>query len=411
MSIILSSGQQKALDGIIQFLSDPNQHEFVIEGYAGTGKSTLLRELLSQWGNISEALKLINPYHVDMPMIFTATTHKAADNLFAITHQHAHTIHSVLGLKVRDDYKTGKSVLEPKQNHRYPRDSIIFVDEASQLSIEMLNYVRDRTINCKIIYMGDPAQLLAFGYNSSPVFKRGYPTVRLTEVLRNGGQILDVATKFRETVETGEFFSFKPDQSSVIWLPRGEFDAAVLEEFSHSAWKNTDSKYLSWTNKSAIRYNGAIREKVHGNAEYQVGDFMSVNSYVRHSSGDHSLKTDAMVVIEEIFTTQAHGVKGNWVTIEGHKYFCPHDPKDIDRSMRAAAKEGNYSGLNAMQSWIDLRSMYAQTVNKSQGSTYKSVFLDLDDIARASTGNLLARLMYVGVSRASEKVVMTGDLA
>jgi ATP-dependent exoDNAse (exonuclease V) alpha subunit len=57
-----------------------------------------------------------------------------------------------------------------------------------------------------------------------------------------------------------------------------------------------------------------------------------------------------------------------------------------------------------------LRAAYAQTINKSQGSTYDRVFIDLDDLARCSSGDQLARMLYVGFSRARHQVFLTGDL-
>jgi ATP-dependent exoDNAse (exonuclease V) alpha subunit len=62
------------------------------------------------------------------------------------------------------------------------------------------------------------------------------------------------------------------------------------------------------------------------------------------------------------------------------------------------------------QSWIDLRAAYAQTINKSQGSTYDKVFIDLDNVSRCHVGDQIARMMYVGVSRARSQVIFTGDL-
>jgi ATP-dependent exoDNAse (exonuclease V) alpha subunit len=63
-----------------------------------------------------------------------------------------------------------------------------------------------------------------------------------------------------------------------------------------------------------------------------------------------------------------------------------------------------------VENWIDLRAAYAQTVNKSQGSTYDRVFIDLDDIRRCNSGDQIARMLYVAVSRAREQVFLTGDL-
>lgn len=60
--------------------------------------------------------------------------------------------------------------------------------------------------------------------------------------------------------------------------------------------------------------------------------------------------------------------------------------------------------------WIDLRAAYACTINKAQGSTYDKVFIDLDDIKKCNSGNQIARMLYVGVSRARLIVYLCGDL-
>jgi ATP-dependent exoDNAse (exonuclease V) alpha subunit len=62
-------------------------------------------------------------------------------------------------------------------------------------------------------------------------------------------------------------------------------------------------------------------------------------------------------------------------------------------------------------SWVDLRGAYACTINKAQGSTFDSVFLDLDDVSRCNSGDQIARMLYVAVSRARNHVYLCGDLA
>lgn len=54
--------------------------------------------------------------------------------------------------------------------------------------------------------------------------------------------------------------------------------------------------------------------------------------------------------------------------------------------------------------------MYASTVNKSQGSTYDTVYIDLNDIGKCRDKDQVRRMLYVAVSRARHKVVFTGDI-
>ena len=61
--------------------------------------------------------------------------------------------------------------------------------------------------------------------------------------------------------------------------------------------------------------------------------------------------------------------------------------------------------------WIDLRNAFACTINKSQGSTFDAVFIDLDDVRRCNSGEQMARMLYVAVSRARNHVYLTGDIS
>jgi len=78
---------------------------------------------------------------------------------------------------------------------------------------------------------------------------------------------------------------------------------------------------------------------------------------------------------------------------------------------KEARKNKNWSMVDDIEErWIDLRPAYACTINKSQGSTYDQVFIDLDDVKKCNNANTIARMLYVAVSRARDKVIFTGDL-
>ena len=67
--------------------------------------------------------------------------------------------------------------------------------------------------------------------------------------------------------------------------------------------------------------------------------------------------------------------------------------------------------FDVRDSFIDLRGSDAATVYKAQGSTYDTVLLDLSDINRAHTLDQAARLLYVGASRARQKLYLWGELS
>lgn len=412
-TITLTQGQEEALTQFNAFILNPNQKVFVLEGYSGCGKTTLVRKLLDGIPDLLKTAKLLNPSFPSYCVELTATTGKAAENLNKLTGQPAKTIHSHLGLRVWTDYKTGETTLKTSKNAIPKEWEILFIDEASYVSKQLLFYINKLTgSTTKIIFVGDPAQLIDIKSTEAPVFQGNYPRAKLTEVVRQaeGNPIVDLSTKFRQTVETGEFFSFKPDGNNVIYLGKQEFMEAIEVEFSRPDWKYHDSKILSWSNASVISYNKFVREFVKGDANLQEGDYAICNSFI--TVDRKTIKTDQLVYISEIHpTTLNHDVSGNFVDIDGITVFHPHDWKQAAARAKQARDEGNFDlALMIEQQWVDLRAAYAQTVHKSQGSTYDKVFIDLNDIRRCTSGDQIARMLYVGVSRARNQVYLTGDL-
>jgi len=412
--LVLSEDQAKAKSAFVDFLLDPIERVFVLKGYSGTGKSTLTGHLIEMVPNIFKTARLLDPSFKEYEIDLTATTNKAAENLAFISGMSVGTIHSYLGLMIRKDFKTEETFLSRKKNSPDLYRKLLFIDEASFIDRDLLKFIFQIMKDSKIVFMGDPAQLTPVKSGSTPVFDAKWPGAELTQVMRQaeGNPIMDLSTKFRHTVNTGEFFSFTPDGYHIRHMSREEFNNLVAEEFGRPDWKFRDSKLLGWTNKCVINYNHAIREHVGGTPEFQVGDYAICNSFV--STHGKSLKTDQMVCITKISDPVIEcDVLGRFYTLDGSiTLFMPNTLEERNARIKRAKAEEDVYLLEAIdRSWVDLRAAYACTVNKSQGSTFDKVFIDLDDIARCNSGDQIARMLYVGVSRARHHVVFTGDLA
>lgn len=412
--LVLSEDQAKAKSAFVDFLLNPHERVFVLKGYSGTGKSTLTGHLIETVPNIFKTARLLDPSFKEYEINLTATTNKAAENLAFISGMSVSTIHSYLGLMIRKDFKTEESFLSRKRNSPDLYRKLLFIDEASFIDRDLLKFIFQIMKDSKIVFMGDPAQLTPVESGSTPVFDAKWPGAELTQVMRQaeGNPIMDLSTKFRHTVNTGEFFSFSPDGYHIKHMSREEFNNLVAEEFGRPDWKFRDSKVLGWTNKCVVNYNHAIREHVGGTPEFQVGDYAICNSFV--STHGKSLKTDQMVCISQISKPVIEcDVLGRYYTLDGSiTLFMPNSLEDRNARIKRAKAEKDVRLLEAIdRSWVDLRAAYACTVNKSQGSTFDKVFIDLDDIARCNSGDQIARMLYVGVSRARHHVIFTGDLA
>ena len=417
--ITLTADQQAGVDNFVKYLTDPTDVAFVIEGYSGTGKSTLIKTVMDRLPSMMKTIKLINPAYIPLEVELTATTNKAAENFALITGMPVATIHSFLGLRVYTDHMTGESQLEVgRKGKDLISNKLIFIDEASYIDSHLLGLIFKRLRHCKVVFIGDPAQLVDFKTGKAPVFSAAFSTTKLEKTVRQPTEegkplhpITDLASKFRHAVNTGEFFSFTPDGYHVKHMDRAAFNEMVLEEFNRADWRHRDSKLLAWTNKHVVAYNHFINDAVKGTTDFQVGDYAVCNKFV--SFRNHSIKTDQSVCITGISEEQyLHGVKGRVMTLDGRQnFFFPNSIEEKNARLKVARDGYEYSVASEINSeWIDLRAEFAQTVNKSQGSTYDRVFIDLDDIKKCNSGNQIARMLYVGVSRARHQVILTGDL-
>lgn len=395
---------------MVAFVLDTSKTFFVLEGFAGSGKSTLINYFMEYLSKLESTFRATNSGFQVPGIELTATTHKAAENLSTITGHDVSTIHSTLGLKLVTNYKTNKTRLEPRHNVALPRNMLIIVDEASYIDMEVLNFIKTRTINCKVLFIGDPYQLVPVGLSSAPVFEQGFESVRLHGNHRNQSMIQEFSAKLRNTIDTGEWFQFKPDGNQIIHLSRNDFNEAVKEEFTRPDWNSKDSRVLTYTNVRSIEYNNYIQSNVKGTHEFEAGDYAKSNKYTASPGGSGFIRNDETVFITCTEDRVVHGVPGKDVFIKNNWYFLPNYLKDVRDLEKEALSNKDTSLLQSMSYWLDLRAHYSETVNKSQGSTYGKVFIDLDDISNVTNGSLLARLLYVAVSRAKNQVILTGDL-
>jgi UvrD-like helicase C-terminal domain len=265
-----------------------------------------------------------------------------------------------------------------------------------------------------VVFIGDPAQLAPVKATSTPVFDAGFTGAALTTVVRQaeGNPIVDLSTKFRNTVNTSQWFPFTPDGHHVQRMDRDAFNAAIEKEFTRLDWRYADSKILAWTNKCVIAFNQYVRNMAKGDPHFQVMDYAVCNSFLQ--IGKNSIKTDALVQITGIEPDCLHhDVPGNWVMMDYTiRAFQPKSLAEKNARIKQARAANHLSLVAEIETaWVDLRGAYACTINKAQGSTFGSVFIDLDDVGRCNSGDQLARMMYVGVSRARNHVYLTGDFA
>lgn len=409
MTLTLTQGQQEADQQFMAFMIDPKQREMIISGFAGTGKSTLTKHILSSLDKKMQMLNLLigGDAYTDIPIHVTATTNKAAQVIGKVTGYPPQTIHSLLGLKVSNDFKTGKTKLEKTRGYKVLERSLIIIDEASYIDAALLKLIRESTIGCKVLYIGDPYQLAPTFESSSPVFNEGLPETRLTEVMRNNGLITQLSSQCREAVITGDFQALVHDHQQVVHLDGPAFRGAIDTHFADKAAHNC--RILAWTNDRVHAYNNYVRELQGYGPTLEVGEMVITNN----SLSAHGYATDSHLRVTGLGQREVfEGIHGqNIILNKDVKLFLPDNQYQVKAVLRNFARSKDWgSYFTVKETCADLRPLHASTVHKSQGSTYDKVFIDLSDIGRCNIPGDAARILYVAISRASQQVILYGDL-
>jgi len=405
----LNQGQLAVMQSATQFLTSSAEHEMVIKGRAGTGKSTLVQELvplIHKYTKLIEALlKQPNP----LPIYLTATTNKAAKVLADITGEETTTIHSLLGLIVKNDYSTGGNTLSRKADSKVIENSVILVDEAFYICPRVLEFIRKGTSNCKIIYIGDPYQCAPIRQTHSPVQDINCRTEELTQVMRNSGALTLLGNHWRESVITGIFSPFTIQDPNIIWATGSEFQDYIDQECKDPNAPETKNKIVTWTNTRSVKYSDYVRQLRGLPKEFSEGEYLQINN----SLPKLGFPTDSVIRIKKFESNASvKGIDGRFATTYcGANLFIPNSSADYSFALKKHAADKNWKDFFEIQNNIpDLRSVHGCTVHKAQGSTYDNAFIDLADIGKCNIASDVARIMNVAVTRAKNKVIFRGRL-
>ena len=419
----LNAGQLATAEAFFEFLFN-DEKELIISGAGGVGKTFLMSHLIDTiLPNYQNTCKMLGMPIQYSDVVMTATTNKAAEVLAVATKRPTQTIHSFLGLRVQDNFSTGESTIAKTKKWKIHTDLIIFLDEASMTDRKLLTITRESTLNCKLIYVGDHCQLTPVKETVSPVFSQRLSMHVLTEPMRNSGQpaLMALCNQFRNTVETGQF--------SPITLTPGVIDLVDLTELQAEIDKafidaDTDAKILAYTNNRVNDYNDYIRELRGLTDTYTVGEHLVNNSAVDMGRDKKMLSVEERVTITKLSEYTNFIDIAPDVQLEVRYATLTNDFLTTYTDVPLPENKEHYQALikhyQKVKNWVtyfklknefpDLRPCDACTVHKSQGSTYDTVFIDLDNIGSCHNQDQVARMLYVAISRARNRIFLFGKL-
>ena len=460
--VFANAGQTEAIDKLKEFLNS-DEKAFLLEGKGGTGKTTIIKQILSQVG--------------DKKILAIAPSHKAkkvlAKSLKGIDAD-IRTLASALAIKL--DESTGK--FEPdtfaRDKGKVPikNGQIIVIDESSMVSDSLLSEIKKWVSQgAKVIFMGDRAQLPPVGQEKdSDVFglKNSYT---LTEKMRQAATspIIGIGSTIAANAENNTSRVANPitsadrvdmfdavSGSSITW-EKSE-DTALNQFVSDVQQANGDvnfAKIVTFNNQnhsspqSVKNLNNKVREKLFGERarteKFIPGEIVTAYDSYNPNQGKEELdiiffNSEDMTVVASEFTPEFRvnvsvysGAKGrreasykfdvDMLTLNNDEgaliseYGSPIKIPVIAESSKAeyAATLKQLWGTDrqlayALQAkFANLEYGYALTSHKAQGSTYTNVYVMEDNImgpSNAGSSKAKNQSLYVAVSRPTTKLVM-----
>jgi exodeoxyribonuclease-5 len=284
-----TSGQDRLLHVFGRFAASPKSRcVLLVKGYAGTGKTTSVKAMV-------RALE-----DTGFKVVLLAPTGRAAKVLANYAERSATTIHRQMYYKRSD--RSGKIWFELKENK--DSDVVFIVDEASMIGSDPMNFKFDDLASgdvledlithvfsgerCKLMFIGDVAQLPPVGCDQSPAlngqklqldYDFHLAEIQLTEVIRQAQDsgILYNATALRYLIMNQENAQPVFDTHGFNDVHRVESDVQSLIEQSYHQVGLDDTIIITRSNKRANLYNQQIRFRILGNEdEINSGDRMMV---------------------------------------------------------------------------------------------------------------------------------------
>lgn len=445
--------QKSALQKLATFIIKKGQDEiFLLKGFAGTGKTTIISAVVTQLDKSEINVALLAP------------TGRAAKVISGYSQKEAYTIHKKIYYPKAE--KGGGVSFTLQQNKH--KNTLFVVDEASMIADnssetkffengslldDLMQYVYSGT-NCKLILVGDSAQLPPVKMDLSPAlesdtlhqkFNKEVVSIELDEVVRQKEKsgILENATRLREAIDSGFYEDFKFTISGYkdIINPADSSDLLDAINDAYYTLGKEETVIILRSNKRANLYNENIRSRIlFQEAELTSGDYLMVvkNNYFwlpPTSEAGFIANGDIIEVLEIFSFKDLYGFRFAEVRVRLVDYpkMKPFETVLLLDTLAAETPNLSYEDSNklyleVMKDYENLTSKYkkflsvkknkyfnalqvkfsyAITCHKSQGGQWHTVFVEQPYLPNGVDKDYL-RWLYTAVTRAKERLYLIG---
>lgn len=446
-----TTGQNELSQKLADFVAESETDAvFILKGYAGTGKTTMLSSLVRTFTKFKFRSVLLAP------------TGRAAKVLSNYTGQNAYTIHKSIYRQQSSTDGAGRFVL----NKNLYKDTFFIVDEASMISNsnsetsvfgsgrlleDLIEYVYSG-LNCRLFLVGDTAQLPPVGLDVSPAlskkeldfYDRYVYEYELTEVVRQDQHsgILFNATFIRNLISDGNY------DSGYFYIECKQFDdirrlsgADLIEEIStcYDRFGLIETIVVTRSNKRANKFNEGIRSTIlYKDADISVGDLIMIvkNNYFwleANEKIDFIANGDIAEIIsiykhEEMYGFRFANVSLRLLDYPDIEFDCKIMLDTLNIESAALNNDQNRKLFDAVsEDYPDIRSKkkrwekirenpyfnalqvkfaYAVTCHKAQGGQWKAVFVDQGYLTEEMLNTEFLRWLYTAFTRPTERLYL-----
>ncbi|MBQ7818243.1 MAG: AAA family ATPase [Bacteroidales bacterium] len=415
---------------------------FLLRGYAGTGKSSLVGALVKTLSQFA------------MKSVLLAPTGRAAKVFGLYSDTQAYTIHKkIYRQKSFSPDMTGFTLTDNRH-----KNTLFIVDEASMISdspdsmghllSDLIEYVYSSR-GCKLVLIGDTAQLPPVGQYSTPALDSGalqeyglnVSECTLTEVIRQSltSGILHNATLLRKEMQNNILVTPKiclKGFKDIVSITGAELIEELESSYSHNGKDQTI--IITRSNKRANIFNDGVRARIlYREEELETGDLLMVakNNYFwgeKVEEIDFIANGDVARVVRVKAYNEMYGFRFADVTL----HFIDYDV-DIDAKIMLDTLHLEYPSLTpelnnsfftkVMEDYSDIRTKrervkrvksdkwfnalqvkyaYAVTCHKAQGGQWSNVFIDMGNISEESVNIDFYRWLYTAFTRATDKLYL-----
>lgn len=450
VNLPLKQDQLDALSAVYKFLfTGGAQSVFILRGYAGTGKTTLMGALIRWFHAINRKTVLLAP------------TGRAAKVLAQHSGYFASTIHRRIYAVKQDDF--GRMSMQLVRNQA--EKTIFIVDEASMIGEatvsedgfvgrslleDLLEYVYSGE-RCRLILIGDNAQLPPVGMDLSPALDKkklqqitGAPVFEytLTEVVRQAQEslILENATQLRMQLNAKELGDLQLKVAAREDV--NEVDPYDLEDRLSMAFQSDESHesvIICRSNKDATQFNKQIRSRIlFREAELEAGDRLMIvkNNYFWKIPGrrQNFLANGDMISVERVHRVAEFGP---FKFADCQVYFSDEPGQSFDLLLLLNSIEFEGPSIPTKQLFklreelinsgeidsndpeekffqnpyfhaVQVKYAYAITCHKSQGGQWKDVFIYQGYFTEEMLDRSYFRWLYTALTRATDKIHLVG---